>query len=616
MPKIKQLSPHEAQKIAAGQVVDRPVNAVKELIENALDAQATQINIFIEDGGKKLMRIVDNGCGMIPEDAQLCFAKHATSKIERIDELESITTFGFRGEALASIAAVSRVTLITKETHAEQGTKVTITEDTATEAVACTAGTDISVRDLFYNVPARAKFLKKRETEWRQIVQLVHAFCLDYTSIHFKLFSEGKQILNCPPVEQVIARFTQIFNHATSTSMLTIDASRDDKRVSIAGAISNHQTFGYNRSGLFFFVNKRWITNHSLQRALLKGYQNVIPQGRYPTACIAITIDPQFVDINIHPRKEEVKFAHPRVVEQLIEQTVREALENNLSAQIKQEVKIAPAHASTTHASFNPFDFAHSIQPTFYSGQGQNNRVQQNQRILNSPQTEKNNFRSRPVHGTESAVLFSEKNINNQQTLATQQEETSHTIIGQLNKTYILIEQEDGLFLVDQHAAQERILYELFSSRFEQVPTIKLMFPQQVTLAKEDVQLIEPHLNIFHKNGIMVEPFGSDQLIITSTPVHIKNISLEELIKQVLGWITEFQHLDEKDFFKTINEKLHAQMACKAAVKAGDVLTHEQMQQLLHDLHTTPNRFTCPHGRPTGWLLSTHDIEKKFKRKA
>ncbi len=193
--------------------------------------------------------------------------------------------------------------------------------------------------------------------------------------------------------------------------------------------------------------------------------------------------------------------------------------------------------------------------------------------------------------------------------------EVTYKLIGQFNKTYILIEKEDGLFLVDQHAAQERILYELFSLRFQDIATIKLIFPQIISITHSDLQTLEPHLNIFHQNGISIELFGTNQLKVESTPVHLKNQSLDDLVQQVIAWIKEYNALDSEKFFKIINEKLHAQMACKAAVKAGDVLTHEQMKQLLHDLQTTSNRFTCPHGRPTGWLLSIDEIEKKFKRR-
>ena len=340
MPKIKQLSAHEAQKIAAGEVVERPANIVKELIENAIDAQATKIMVYLEDSGKKLIRIIDSGYGMSPDDAQLCFAQHATSKITSVNQLQTINTFGFRGEALGSIAAISKVTLITKEKDTPEGTKVLIEGSKVKEkqTIGCATGTDIAVRNLFYNIPARQKFLKKAQTEWRHIQQLFQAFCFSYPSIHFMLYSEGKLVYNCPPTDNLTSRCMQVWENNNTQHMLTINTSHDHDNLTIEGTISNHQHYRYDRSGIFFFVNHRWVKNFQLSKSLLKGYLNVIPQGRYPLAVINISIDPTVIDINIHPRKEEVKFMHPRRVEQLIQKAVKEALENNLSSHIKQPV--------------------------------------------------------------------------------------------------------------------------------------------------------------------------------------------------------------------------------------------------------------------------------------
>ena len=616
MTKIKQLPPHEAQKIAAGQVVERPANIVKELIENALDAQATQISLYIEDGGKKLIRVIDNGYGMNSDDAQLCFAKHATSKITSVEQLETINTFGFRGEALASIAAVGKVTLLTKQSDTQQGTKIIIEGGHIKDhtITACKTGTDIAIHNLFYNIPARQKFLKKTQTEWRHIQQLFHAFCFAHPSIHFKLFSEDKPIYNYPTAQfdereshtnNIISRCTQIWEHNQAQHMLAINAEHSNT-LKITGAISNHQHYRYNRNGILFFVNKRWIKNYSLSSALLKGYLNVIPPGRYPMAIINITVDPTTVDINIHPRKEEVKFIHPRRVEQLIKNAIKEVLEENLSNQIKQPVDFVPQTKNfgfdVPHTSPS-FAYPHQPTPPFAATPTK----QEKKSTLPFEITHNKQFETKEYEQT--IIQPQTPNIN--QTTST----TSYNLIGQYKKTYLLIEKETGLFLIDQHAAQERILYELFSTRFQDIATTKLIFPQIINTTQDNIQTLEPHLTIFHRNGIGIEQFGTNQLKIESTPVHLKGQSLEDLVQQVIAWIQEYQSLDSDKFFNTINEKLHAQMACKAAVKAGDVLTQEQMIQLLKDLEKTPNRFTCPHGRPTGWLLSINEIEKKFKRR-
>lgn len=609
MSRIKQLSPSEAQKIAAGEVVERPANVVKELIENALDAQATNISIYIEDAGKQKIRIVDNGHGMSSEDAYLCFKHHTTSKITCVDDLQQLQTFGFRGEALSSISSVSKVTLSTKEPGAAHGTQLYLEQSAVVQEkeIQCNPGTDICIEELFYNVPARKKFLKTKETEWRQIVLLFQAFCLDYQNIHFKLFSENKMVLNCPPVTTLMERIAQLYEQPMSSSIVPLVQQKKDS-VTVTGAISNHQYYKYDRSSIFFFVNNRWVKNQKLASALLKGYLQVLPHGRFPCAFIFITLDASVVDINIHPRKEEVQFLNPRIVEQLISQAVKETLEQNLSAQFKQQVQLAPAAFEYQPRSFAPEPFFASAPLTTPFAMPKTQSFFE-QEPFASLATTTNNV------AAQHDLVFGDADITEREQTEAVTAEKNYTLIGQLNKTYLLLEKEEGLFVVDQHAAHERILYEQFANRFNDVATISLLFPQIITVTQENLQLLEPHLPVMQTNGIAIEHFGEDQLVVNATPVHLKNVNLQELVNEMIGWITELNAVDKTTFSKTIHEKLHAQMACKAAVKAGDVLTTEQMHQLLNDLEKTANRFTCPHGRPTGWLLSTYEIEKKFKRK-
>ncbi len=593
MSKIHQLSPHEAQKIAAGQVVERPVNVVKELLENALDAGATSISLYIQDGGKKLIQVIDNGYGMDRQDAKRCFEKHATSKIRSVDELTTITSFGFRGEALASIAAVSKVTLLTKEQGATEGTRIDAQEGTiSAKPAAPPEGTNISVSDLFYNVPARAKFLKKRETETRHITQMAQAICLGHPKLHFQLFIDDRLFVSCPSQDNILKRCAQLWEKNTARHLIDVNAANNQRGVTICGAISDHQWFRYDRNGIFFLVNNRWVSNYQLGQALLKGYNNVIPHGRYPTSCIAITIDPSLIDINTHPRKQEITFANPRIVQQLIQDTVRSALETNVSKQIKKNISLYQPEMPDIPAA--PFE--HIPHP------------------ISIAETQKLPAEQTPL-APNYAPASKQDNVTPDAGDMPTSPENNYRLVGQFGKTYILIEQQEGLYLIDQHAAHERILYEQFANRFEKIPTIKLMFPQLVTCKQQDLDLIAPHLNIFQQHGIAIEPFGKDQLIIQSTPVHLKDVQLQELIQQVIGWIKDDNQIDQEQFSKSMHNKLQAQMACKAAVKAGDSLTHEQMQELVSDLHACPNRFSCPHGRPTGWLLSLHDIEKMFRRK-
>lgn len=609
MARIKLLPAHEAHKIAAGQVVERPANAVKELIENSIDAGATRITVYIEDGGKQLIRVVDNGCGMDSEDAKLCLEKHATSKINSIDDLPSLRSYGFRGEALASIAAVATMKLTTKETGKTEGCSVIAQQGKiSSQTTACPEGTDITITDLFRSIPARAKFLKKRETETNHIMQIMHAMSLAYPQYHFQLYVDGNSTLNCPPQEHSINRGAQIWGTKIAQHLIAIEPTEPQAGITITGAISNHAWFRYDRRTIFFLVNNRWVTNQHLARALVKGYDNVIPQGRYPTAIIAITIDPTQIDINTHPKKEEIVFEHPRRVEQLIYKTVRSTLEKAVSKQIKQTVSFAsssytPMELSRTAPSLSSDRYPFDMPPAPFS----------------TPAfSEQSSPKESNVSATHESTMPTSAFQDHQTHVISHPEasqEISYKLIGQLHQTYLLIEQEEGLYLIDQHAAHERVLYELFAHRFQDVPTIPLMFPQIIPCNQHDIALIEPHLHLFHEHGIAIEPFGKDQLMIQSTPVHLKNSPLHELIQQVMSWIREYQAVDQETFIKTMHDKLRAQMACKAAVKAGDTLSISQMQELLDDLYACPNRFSCPHGRPTGWLFSFNDIEKRFRRR-
>jgi len=412
------------------------------------------------------------------------------------------------------------------------------------------------------------------------------------------MFIEGKQVINCPPTKDIISRAAQLWGHTFSENLINIETEKPEARLHITGTITNHQYFRYDRNKIFFFVNKRWIKNYQLSQALLKGYMNVLPPAKYPAAFIFVEIDPIQVDINIHPRKEEVKFLHPRTVAMLLQSTVKTALEHNLSNQLKKTVTISTQNQQqSVPKTFKPIDFdqflKNNVQKSDFSAPTPEIKIPEKPKIHTPPMAPK------PIKIETQAQI----------------EQKKYEIVGQFKKTYIILEKDDGLFFVDQHAAHERILYELFSKRFEDVATVQLLFPQIISLKEPAIQLIEKNLDIFKKNGIEIELFGQNQLIVKATPVHIKNIKIDELVRQVVAWIEECQNLDPDEFFKAINERMHAQMACKAAVKAGDALTVEQMAKLLSDLEQIENRLTCPHGRPTGWTLYTHEIEKKFKRR-
>lgn len=610
MHKIITLPPDEAQKIAAGQVVDRPANVVKELVENALDAGATVITITMHNAGQSLIRVVDNGCGMSELDALKCFEHHATSKISCFNDLSQLKTFGFRGEALASIAAVSSITLQTRQEHTLQGTQV-IGEPGKpfiVECVTCAIGTDIAVSKLFFNVPVRKKFLKKDETESRAIITLVQAFALTYPAIHFQLYSEDTCLLNCPRATDLSNRVAQIWDYQLAKNLLTIDY-KEESHFSITGLISNQQLTRYNRNQLFFFVNARWVKNYQLSQALLKGYMPTLQQGRYPVAFIHITVNPSEVDINIHPRKEEVLFTNSLRIEKALQTMVRTSLEQYVSQHL--ENARVPLEQPATF-------FSELKQPVNKAYNASRKNIVTETTIF--PTTAEITYQTmQPVAQKILEATHQEK--QHQQAIVPQEiqqcalEQIEFDVIGIFNKTYILVAQIDGMLMVDQHAAHERILYEQFSKRFNDCAPVQLLFPEVVTLTHEEYNTLIPYLSLFEDNGIMIEPFGEYQVLVQATPVYLKNIAWHVFLQEFIAVIQEEGRAPIAVIMPKLTYALQAQMACKAAVKAGDMLTNVQIQKLLNDLQSTENRFSCPHGRPTSWVLPLHDIEKKFKRK-
>jgi DNA mismatch repair protein MutL len=488
-------------------------------------------------------------------------------------------------------------------------------------------GTSIEVCDLFYNVPARQKFLKKKETEWNQIHHFLQAFCVSNCTIDLTVFHGAQRALHCPSVSSVRDRCAQIWSPAIVQDLITLDPHHVSECVSIEGVVSNHQYARYDRSGIFFFVNKRWVQNTPLSRALIKAYQNVLPQGRYPIAAIFITIDPYEIDINIHPKKEEVSFLHPRIIEAAIQESVKKALAGQLGDVFKKPVQLTAGllpdgsiqrmHSYTSYQAaaqalsrpqfpaehFSPLH-AQNRSLDFMDGNSSECSKQLNESRTLSFSRESSHVGEQPVSAYE--------HIYEQAVFSTAEQPK---IIGQYATTYILVEHAEGLYMIDQHAAHERILYASFATSTASHTTVPLIIPQIVTVARDQLMKLEPHLALLYSNGFEVVVSGVDQLTVSSTPVYAKNISLPELVQQLVSWIGEYQSYTAQEFESVIQHHMRAQMACKAAVKAGDNLSHAEMVELIEKLEKTPDKLTCPHGRPTGWLMSLYEIEKKFKRK-
>lgn len=638
MQKIKILDPQEAIKIAAGEVVERPAHILKELIENSIDAGATHITIHSKKSGKELLSITDDGSGMSPADARLCFLHHATSKIISVNDLEGISTYGFRGEALSSIASVARVQLTTKTDDDKGATEIIMESGKVQQeqTVAHPTGTTIVVTKLFDQIPARKKFLKSDDTEWNAIIAIFQAFCLRYTHINFKIFHDDKLSYNCPATTNIIQRCAQLWSNDLHDQLIPIDPVVKSK-ITISGATTKSHYHRYNRNQIFTFVNNRWVKNIELSRAIMKGYQNVLPHQKYPATFISLEIDPTLIDINIHPKKEEVKFLHPGIVQTAIQEVITEALNSSISS----TKNISFDYKNTTLQQKHIQNFADITQayhlPNEHTPYSQNETkilftpkaTQHFEHIESSKEQPGVIDQSTATHMAEKTSSLSQQAMkslfsspfqedetikNVQTTNQTIYEEEPYSIIGQFNNTYIMIEQNNQLLIIDQHAAHERILYEHLKKHFTEVATVQLLFPHIVKLSTQDVTLLDEHISLFEAHGIVLERFSDTEIIIQATPVSLQHKAITEIIQTTITWIKEHQHIDPKDFFKELNESIHTQKACKTAFKAGDILNVEQMHNIVQTLFKIENRFCCPHGRPTIWNLELKEIEKYFKR--
>lgn len=604
MNNINVLSHQEAMKIAAGEVIERPAHIVKELLENSIDAESTAITIHLSQAGKSEIIITDNGTGMTPANLRKCFLQHATSKINSVNDLETINTFGFRGEALASVTAVSSVAMTTRDESHDTATKIVLNHGTikSEETTAHQVGTTIKITNLFDEIPARKKFLKTNETELNAIVTIFQSVVLLQSHIHFKLYHNNKLLYNCPPTADHADRAAQLWGPQLAESLIPVlETTKGD--LTISGSVTQAQYHRYNRNQIFTFVNNRWIKNNTIIRAVLKGYKNILPPQKYPAAFIFITLPQDKIDVNIHPKKEEIRFLNPRIVEKQIESVVTTALTDFVSEQIAVSQQTPLAESSSTESkifdpqpvqprSFSTQPFApepFQIKPVF-STNSFNSTAQQTK--TEQPQT---------IYQQQAATIAPEK----QEAL-----ESEATIIGQYHKTYILIEKAGNFIMVDQHAAHERIMYEALVKNFNKIETITLLFPHVVQLTEEQIAIIEPFFHILKEHGIVAETFSKSELIIQQTPVYLKTHMLTPLIKNMITLLATEKQFDPDK----IHAHLRATIACRSSHQAGDILNQDQMRNLIKTLQKTKDNNSCPHGRPTLWVLSKKEIDKQFKR--
>ncbi|WP_433965773.1 DNA mismatch repair endonuclease MutL [Tunturiibacter gelidiferens] len=684
MGRIHILSDLVANQIAAGEVVERPASVVKELLENSLDAQATRIRIEVEAGGRKLIRITDNGHGMVRDDALLAFERHATSKLRSADDLLSIATLGFRGEALPSIASVSRLQLETRVAEEVSGTLVEISggDILRVEDAGLPVGTTITLRDLFFNTPARRKFLKSEQTELSHIAALVTHYALVHPTKHFELHSSTQALLVAPAVANAADRLFQIFGKDTSNYMLPTTAELDFTRAGLpepppwkrdedyvapdpgylrlTGFVSKPELQKLNRNSIYVFVNQRLIRDKLILHALSEAYRNILPPTSYPVVLLYLEMPPQEVDVNVHPAKTEVRFRQPSFVHDFVRDTIRTtliqarpaasfatALQNGphgVSSSLLIDVSPLPGPPDGSDAIPQPV-FAPTHQPSTFAGHpltpmsadGEGARYFSNGSEIaqwdfpTSTETVKSStfqLAAPIVSPSPGRFAFSGHSIpagydsieteSGYEPVSPQQADTLTALstlkpLGQLRDSFILATNEEGLWIIDQHVAHERILFEkvLRDRDTEQIQRQRLLMPLLVDLLPAQMITFAEIAEELEGNGFEAEPFGPRTLAVKAAPVGLEGRELEHLLEEVLAIPDRNRQTENSEARR---RRIAASIACHAAIKINQPLDHSKIEWLLDALGKTEHPTACPHGRPIALRYSYKDIQKAFQR--
>lgn len=672
MNRINILNADTANKIAAGEVVERPSSVVKELVENSLDAGAKNITIEIQNGGESLIKIIDDGSGVHPEDVEKAFNPHATSKIKDTYDIFSINTLGFRGEALPSIASIARVDFKSKTEDFDMGKELIISGGEKESLTDCSMnrGTQIEVRDLFFNVPARKKFLKTTARESALINDLVNRISLANPDVSFKLFNNNKKILNTYGNGKLIDVIRTIYGKSTAENLIYFEEHKDT--ASVYGFIGNDTLARASRNNQSLFVNKRYVKNRSLTVAVENAFRSFNVTGKFPFFVLFIDTYPELIDVNIHPTKSEIKFKDERFIfkvvfdavhsamreyvkdtftlpeeeekkfEALKEEVIQESLDKEISTleKLKENInyKVSEDRKKEEIYSYNPSkDYEAkteiNIPVDFLSKENQdesskfNNSLENNEfkevsakrEISYDPILIKNEIRDKVSENTYDSLESSDYKYNKneygnslEETIYREAKFPKLRVIGQFNKTYILAEYDSTLYLIDQHAAHEKILFEKYSSDIakKKVEIQPLMIPLVVTLPTEDYLYYDENKEIFEKAGFKISDFGDNSIRIEEVPYFLDKLNPTELITSMIN------NLKKMGTGETVEVKYNkiASMSCRAAVKANDVLSILEMENLIEDLRYINDPFHCPHGRPTIIKFTSYELDKKFKR--
>ena len=611
---IQILSDDLANQIAAGEVVERPASIVKEVVENAIDAGATRISIEIEEAGKKSIRVSDNGSGMEPEDARLAFERHATSKIKSASDLESIQSLGFRGEALPSIASISRVRMATGTGKGRNGTEISIEGGGASKVkeIAFSKGTTIEVNQIFYNTPARQKFLKRDGTEASHITQVVQQQALAHPEIQFSLHHNGRQLLATLPTDQALYRIAELFGAELSKELIRVES--DDGTYRIEGFISSPVYTRSNRNTQYCFINSRFVRDRVLLSATQQGYSHLLPRGQHPVLFLFMTMDPGLLDVNVHPAKAEVRFAFQQDVYRFVSHAVQDALQQNKKLFTPMGDDSAPGGQ---HRDMSPSLDVPGHQPVSAPSQGSTPGAYQPEpgrgdwsrglEALYKPAPSMD--RGRSVEADSRQIEFFGQKPKPVSDMVFSEFEP----VGQLNNSFILMQGPKGVLVVDQHIAHERVLYERFREAADnkKVEIQDLLFPLAVEFPPAEAQALAEHVGSLRELGMHLETFGKDGFLLRAVPALLKNHDQESMIREVAGRLIR----EEKDHtLQGKMEDIMIMMSCRNAIKVNHPMELDQIRKLLHDLEQTKMPYTCPHGRPIALLFEMNDILRKFQR--
>ncbi|MED1558124.1 DNA mismatch repair endonuclease MutL [Bacillus paramycoides] len=645
MGKIRKLDDQLSNLIAAGEVVERPASVVKELVENSIDANSTSIEIHLEEAGLSKIRIIDNGDGIAEEDCIVAFERHATSKIKDENDLFRIRTLGFRGEALPSIASVSELELITSTGDAP-GTHLIIKggDIIKQEKTASRKGTDITVQNLFFNTPARLKYMKTIHTELGNITDIVYRIAMSHPEVSLKLFHNEKKLLHTSgngDVRQVLAA---IYSIQVAKKLIPIEAESLD--FAIKGYVTLPEVTRASRNYMSTIVNGRYVRNFVLMKAIQQGYHTLLPVGRYPIGFLSIEMDPMLVDVNVHPAKLEVRFSKEQELLKLIEETLQAAFKK---IQLIPDAGVTTKKKEKDESVQGQFQFEHTkpkeptipniVLPTgMDEKQEETTTVKQPTQLWQPPKREwqppqslvreEESWQpsSKPV--VEETVQEEKEWTSNEEDFELEElEEEVREIeeiemngndlpplypIGQMHGTYIFAQNDKGLYMIDQHAAQERINYEYFRDKVGRVTqeVQELLVPYRIDLSLTEFLRVEEQLEELKKVGLFLEQFGHQSFIVRSHPTWFPKGQETEIIDEMMEQVVKLKKVD----IKKLREEAAIMMSCKASIKANQYLTNDQIFALLEELRTTTNPYTCPHGRPILVHHSTYELEKMFKR--